>query len=138
MKLANLSERDRRFLAELKTTDFGPIAYKLIYPEEGTGLTLDEATRGIEQYRRFLILKHFYPDRDIVPTREIDRVWHVHILDTMKYREDCLRLFGEMLDHFPYLGLRGESDRELLEQTFRESQALFEKTFGTNRELIPA
>ena len=138
MKLANLSERDRLFLAELKATDFGPIAYKLIYPEEGTGLTLEEATRGIEQYRRFLILKHFYPDRDIVPTREIDRVWHVHILDTIKYREDCLRLFGEMLDHFPYLGLRGESDRELLEQTFRESQALFEKTFGTNRELIPA
>ncbi|MBP0016796.1 MAG: glycine-rich domain-containing protein-like [Cyanobacteria bacterium SBLK] len=130
MTLINLSERDRQFLEELKATDFGPIAYKLMNPDEGKGLTLEEATRGIEEYRKFLILQYFHRDRGIVPTREMDKVWHTHILDTVKYREDCQRLFGEMLDHFPYLGLRGGSDRQLLEDTFRESQVLFEQTFG--------
>ncbi|MEM9539046.1 MAG: glycine-rich domain-containing protein-like [Cyanobacteria bacterium P01_E01_bin.42] len=131
MKLTDLSERDRQFLEELKATDFGPIAYKLINPEDGKGMTLEEATRGIEEYRKFLILQHFYRDRGIVPTREMDKVWHVHILDTVKYREDCQRLFGEMLDHFPYFGLRGTEDRQLLDDTFRESQLLFQEIFGT-------
>ncbi|MEA5470046.1 hypothetical protein [Spirulina sp. 06S082] len=136
MKLEDLSDRDRHFLEELKATDFGPIAYKLMNPEDGQGLTLEETTHGIEEYRKFLILQYFYRDRGIVPTREMDKVWHVHILDTVKYREDCDRLFGEMLDHFPYLGLRGESDRQLLQQTFRESQVLFEETFGSSREAV--
>ena len=138
MTLAALSERDRQFLEELKATDFGPIAYKLMNPEDGKGLTLEEATRGIEEYRKFLILQHFYRDRGIVPTREMDKVWHVHILDTVKYREDCQRLFGEMLDHFPYLGLRGDSDRQLLEDTFRESLTLYEQMFGMRRQEVAA
>ncbi|MBP0016748.1 MAG: glycine-rich domain-containing protein-like [Cyanobacteria bacterium SBLK] len=136
MNLEDLSEQDRKFLEELKATDFEPIAYKLMNPDEGKGLTLEETISAIEQYRRFLILKHFYPDRGIVPTREIDKAWHCHILDTVKYREDCQRLFGEVLEHFPYFGLRGEDDQKRLQQFFSESQSLFEKNFRSNHQII--
>ena len=131
MKLLNLSEVDRTFLEKLRDTDFGPIAFKLMHPDDGPGWTLEQAIRGIEQYRRFLMLKHFYPQADIVPTREVDKVWHCHILDTEKYREDCQKLFDRYLDHFPYLGIRDEADKENLDKAFNETQSLFEELFGT-------
>lgn len=130
MKKRNLSEVDSTFLENLKATDFGPIAFKLMNPDDGPGWTLEQVTRGIEQYRRFLMLKHFYPHTSIVPTREIDKVWHCHILDTEKYREDCQKLFDQYLDHFPYLGIRDEADRENLDKSFNETQSLFEELFG--------
>jgi hypothetical protein len=105
--------------------DFGPIAFKLMHPDEGMGFTLCEVTESIEQYRRFLYLYHLYPDRIIVPSREIDRVWHTHILDTAKYREDCELLFGQFIDHWPYFGMTDAADRAALATAFAETQALY-------------
>ena len=122
---------DQNFLAALKATDFGPIAFKLINPEEGDGWTLARATQAVEQYRRFLFLVYRYPDQQIVPSREVDEVWHTHILDTAKYREDCDRLFGKFMDHWPYFGLRDEAQRAELNSAFSQTQQLFEKHFGS-------
>ena len=118
------------FLQRLQAIDFGPIAFKLMNPDEGTGLTLKQATRGIELYRKFLFLTYCYPERQIVPSREIDRVWHTHILDTAKYREDCNQLFGHFIDHWPYSGLHGEDDWQSQQTAFTATQALFEQHFG--------
>lgn len=120
-----LSDSERAFLSKLQKIDFGPIAFKLMYPEEGQGWTKEEATQAINKYRRFLLINYLYPDQQIVPTPEIDRVWHTHILDTAKYREDCQVLFGQFLDHFPY-----EDDREPLEKAFDRTKSLFDKHFG--------
>ena len=124
-----LSGQDKAFLDRLTTIDFGPLAFKLIHPEEGPGWTLQQVTHAIEQYRRFLFLNHLYPNHEIVPTREIDQVWHAHILDTVKYREDCQTLFGYPLEHWPYFGIRDERDRQNLNHAFSETQSLFEKHF---------
>ncbi|NJN62224.1 MAG: hypothetical protein HC795_12465 [Coleofasciculaceae cyanobacterium RL_1_1] len=59
-------------------------------------------TIAIEQYCRFLCLMSLYPDRPLVPTPMLDQVWHVHILDTQRYRRDCLALFGQFIDHQPF------------------------------------
>jgi hypothetical protein len=130
MGLQPLSEENKTFLQRLTAVDFGPIAFKLMNPEEGKGWTLEQATRAIEQYRRFLFLNHLYPNHQIVPSREIDRVWHTHILDTAKYREDCEHLFGQFVDHWPYFGMQDEADRQALDQAFAQTQALFEQHFG--------
>jgi hypothetical protein len=124
-----LSQSDWEFLHRLTEVDFGPIAFKLMHPEEGVSLTLKEVTDAIEEYRRFLFLYHLYPDRIIVPSKEIDRVWHTHILDTAKYREDCELLFGQFIDHWPYFGMTDDADRAALAAAFAETQALYAQHF---------
>lgn len=57
---------------------------------------------AIEQYCHFLCLIDLYPDRELVPTPALDQVWHAHILDTQRYRRDCLALFGRFIDHQPF------------------------------------
>lgn len=110
--------------------DLEPIVFKMMNPDHGEGLSLEAADRGIARYRAFLKLCAMYPGRSIVPTAEIDHVWHTHILDTAKYRYDCDRIFGHFLDHFPYLGLRGEEDAMHLAAAFMETKELFLRHFG--------
>jgi len=122
---------DRDFLARLSAIDFGPIAYKLMNPEEGEGWTLERATQAIEDYRRFLFLMQHYPERKIVPSREADQVWHTHILDTAKYREDCDTVFGRFIDHWPYFGLKDADEHQDLQDSFAETQVLANLHFGS-------
>jgi hypothetical protein len=132
----NLTETE--LLNRLNKTDFGPVAFKLMHPEDGEAWSIEQATKAIEKYRLFLILNYLYPDKIIVPSKAIDRVWHTHILDTAKYREDCHILFGQFMDHFPYFGMKDESDcagahlrdRQNLETAFVETQKLWVKHFG--------
>lgn len=127
----DISASDQAFLQRLTAIDFGPIGFKLMHPDQGQGWTLEQTTRAIEQYRKFLFLHHRYPTVALVPSQEIDHVWHTHILDTAKYREDCHLLFGRFLDHYPYFGLRGEADQQAMERAFIQTQALFKACFAT-------
>ena len=89
-------ERLRRVAA----LDLEPIVYKLMYPEPGeSGLTLARADQDVALYRCFLTLCLLHPGATIVPTRQLDHVWHTHMLDTSKYRADCDWVFGFFLDH---------------------------------------
>nr|MBP9827452.1 glycine-rich domain-containing protein-like [Candidatus Saccharibacteria bacterium] len=110
--------------------DLEPIIFKMMNPDHEEGMSLEAADIAVDRYRMFLKLCAMYPDRAIVPTAEIDSVWHTHILDTAKYRYDCDRIFGKFLDHFPYLGLRGEEDAAQLAASFDETCKLFVEHFG--------
>ena len=70
-----------------------------------TALSLARADQDVALYRCFLKLCALHPGTTIVPTRQLDHVWHTHMLDTAKYRADCDQVFGLFLDHFPYCGL---------------------------------
>jgi hypothetical protein len=129
MSLAGLTNTDIDILTKLNSIDFGPIAFKLMNAEDGKGWNLPETTQAIEDYRRFLFLTYLYPDRAIVPTQTIDRVWHTHILDTIKYREDCQLVFGRFLDHWPYFGMLDEHDRQNLDAAFADTQDLWREHF---------
>ena len=124
------NESAQSCLNQLNELDWGPIAYKLMNPESGKGWTQEQTKRGIARYLVFLTLKHLYPNVGIVPTQEIDRVWHAHILDTSKYATDCEQVFGYFLHHFPYMGMRGEADQQDLQDAFAQTQSLFEEHFG--------
>lgn len=116
--------------ANVDAIDLEPIAFKLVYPEDGQGWSPEKAYRLIELYRCFLVLNEIYPNVSIVPSKEIDKVWHVHILDTAKYREDCEKVFGRFIDHFPYFGMRGEEDAKNLQAAYQTSRTLFIEHFG--------
>ena len=113
-----------------RVLDLEPIKVSLTQVEEGPGWSVEKATVMEEWYRRYLYMVLLYPDKLIVPTKEIDTFWHYHILDTLKYMKDCQALFGRYIHHFPYFGMRGEEDRRNLQTAFVETEALFEKHFG--------
>lgn len=123
-----LQPSDQHFLEKLAAVDFGPIAFQLMHSDEL--LTLAQATQAIEQYRRFLFLHHRYPDHPLIPSQEIDRVWHIHILDTAKYREDCQFLFGRFIDHFPYFGVGDAAQQQAFKAAYLATQALYEQCFA--------
>ena len=118
------------FIERLNAVDFGPIAFKLMNPEDDTGWSIETTTSAIDQYRQFLLLNYLYPERAIVPSQIIDKVWHTHILDTAKYREDCQMLFDRFIDHWPYFGMNDAADRQSLHTAFSETQVLWMQHFG--------
>jgi hypothetical protein len=65
------------------------------------GLNEEEVELAIEEYRRFLILKIENPRENLAPTILMDKAWHMHILDTRRYAEDCEVMFGRFLHHRP-------------------------------------
>ena len=118
-------------LRRVDELDLGPIAFKLVHPEpDAEGMSVAEAERAVMKYRRFLKLIVMYPDQAIVPSKEIDEVWHTHILDTLKYPEDCEKVFGFFLHHFPYLGTRGEDDKQGWLGSFETTCSLYKEHFG--------
>lgn len=107
---ASLDKRRQWILTGL---DLEPIIIKAMDSEEGYGWPFAFADRVSKEYRRFLILclEHRQDNKYlIVPSKPVDKFWHLHILDTRKYIEDCQYCFGSMLHHFPYFGMRGDQD----------------------------
>lgn len=98
--------------------------------KEGKGWTRAQADAVEDAYKQFLQLNLKYPGKSIVPTATCDAFWHAHILDTQKYAEDCQKIFGYFLHHFPYFGMRGEEDAANLNQSFEETKALYASEFG--------
>jgi hypothetical protein len=115
--------------AKIWSLDLDPIVFKLMDEEDGEGWKLEQALSAVEEYRRFLFLT-VTSRETIVPTKFVDAVWHTHILDTMKYMDDCQQLFGFYLHHFPYFGMRGEEDNANLQQAFRGAAEIYEAAFG--------
>lgn len=125
-----IAAHDEQMLLNLAATgalDFTMLRLKLRAEHGWTVETCEEA-EGL--YRKFLALHMRYPDRTICPTGPIDAIWHAHILDTRAYAADCQRLFGRLLEHYPYFGLRGPDDERALQRAFEESMLLFVQHFG--------
>lgn len=110
--------------------DLGPIKVKLMDKEEGKGWTAEQVNMAEKWYKRFLFLCLKYPSKPIVPSKVIDAFWHYHILDTMKYAEDCQNIFGYFLHHFPYFGMRGDEDAKSLKAAFVNTNGLLMSEFG--------
>jgi hypothetical protein len=123
----------RTFIGKLTRLDLQPIAYKLIHSEQKWNI--QQTNQAISRYRMFLLLVYLYPNSQLVPNQEIDKVWHSHILDTMKYSEDCQMLFGRFIHHFPYFGERGKKDKENLQKGFEQTQVLFQEHFGISMDV---
>lgn len=117
--------------AKVDALDLGCIKFKLVDPEEGEGWTRERADRVEREYRNFLVLCAVQPDEPTVPFGDVDTFWHQHILDTHKYAADCQAAFGRFLHHFPYLGMRGEEDKQKLDESGEATQVAYQTLFGT-------
>src|SRR3989475_428546 len=117
-------------IAAIQALDLDPIKFKLMDPEEGQGWSREYVNQMAIEYKRFLTLSVKYSEETIAPSKDVDKFWHGHILDTMKYAEDCQNVFGYFLHHFPYFGMRGEEDAANLAEAGRTTQRLYEEEFA--------
>src|SRR5260370_26607963 len=122
-------------VAAIQALDLDPIKLKLMDPEEGQGWSRDYVDRMGFAYKPFRPLMVKFPDESIAPTKDVDKFWHGHILDTLKYAEDCQNVFGYFLHHFPYFGMRGEEDAANLRAASANMHAIYEREFG---EVLPS
>jgi len=106
-----------------------PIKVKLMDTKDGPGWSLEKADEYGEKYKAFLYLTKKYGHKKIVPAKDVDEVWHTHILDTYKYHDDCDKIFGHYLHHFPYFGMRNEDDEKDLTSSFSETFDIYRKEF---------
>ncbi len=102
--------RTKEFLQKINQLDFGPLAHKLMYPDDRRGLSLEQSIDAIKKYKGFLFLCHANQGKSVSPSRYVDYVWHTHILDTELYLAQTGMLFGQFLHHFPFFGKRSEAD----------------------------
>jgi hypothetical protein len=126
----NQARSVEQVLAAIQALDLDCIKLKLMDAEEGQGWSREHADRTELEYKRFLALMTKFPEETLAPTKDVDRFWHGHILDTLKYAEDCANVFGYFLHHFPYFGMRGETDAENLRAAGSRMHALYESEFG--------
>ncbi len=117
-------------VAAIEALDLEPIKFKLMNHEEGEGWTREYVDQIEIAYKRFLTLVMKYPEETIAPSKDVDKFWHGHILDTMKYAEDCRNAFGFFLHHFPYFGMRGEDDAANLAKAGETTMRLYEYEFN--------
>jgi hypothetical protein len=122
-----ISQSDFEAIAAL---DLDPIKVKLMHGESGESWSLEQANAIETEYRRFLYIMKTFPNELAAPRFDVDIFWHYHILDTVKYAQDCQAVFGYFLHHFPYLGLRGEEDLETHHRVGERMRELYEETFG--------
>lgn len=117
-------------LAALGSLDLSMVKLKLMDAEEGAGWGSKFCGRVEGEYRRYLALTRHYPEKPIVPSKIVDTFWHYHILDTQAYADDCDRIFGFFLHHYPYFGMRGPEDAQALGEAYDSTLELYRHHFG--------
>ena len=106
-------------VSEIDSLNLNRIIAKSMNKDSGYGWDFYDAEAISSMYRVFLFLSKLYPNQVIVPPREVDEFWHLHILDTRNYIKDCEKIFGSYFHHFPYAGLEGTKVSEAEELAFR-------------------
>ncbi len=80
-------------------------------------------------YRQFLYLAGTSTDTIIPWTQDVDDFWHIHILNTAKYTEDCMNLFGRFINHNPNVP-QGTSRHQ---RAFKTTKTRYRETFVPTR-----
>ncbi len=105
--------------------DLDSVIYKLLKEKNWE---LGRAREAEHNYKAFLFL--IGQGHHLVPTADIDEMWHMHILDTQKYMVDCATHFGEFIHHYPFMGLEDDADAAYAQSVFDQTRALFEAGLG--------
>jgi hypothetical protein len=91
--------------------------------------SLEKRERELRRYQMFLHLAAKQPEQRATPTRDIDELWHLHMLHPVAYHRDCLRLFGGIFDHDGGFGTNA-GELPVLKAAFREFAVRWEAEYG--------
>ncbi len=123
-------------IAAIQALDLEPVKQRLMDAELGEGWTREYAESIERAYRNYLTILVKHPDKmeDIAVNKDVDEFWHTHILHTMKYTEDCERVFGKYLHHNPHVGKRTPADVERKAASAEKTRRLYQSEFGTGKD----
>ncbi|KAL9189950.1 hypothetical protein ACHAXT_009625 [Thalassiosira profunda] len=84
---------------------------------------------GVENYLKFVRLMKKKEHKYLVPTYQIDLMWHTHILSSLsQYHRECMAIAGTVLDHDDSLNDRAEGGQ--LDTNFRATCELWRSEYG--------
>lgn len=105
--------------------DLEPIKFKMATSaKEPHERSLDYLDSVEYFYKIFILCSAIDPTARLAPTEPVDAMWHAHILDTRKYTEDCVNVFGAYLHHNPYFGYEETEGQEALEEAANRYRTL--------------
>jgi Uncharacterized conserved protein len=105
---------------EIDALDFSSIRF-LLKHKAGDDHSERELDLREDHFRAFLALHKHSPHLAFAPSRFTDAFWHEAYADTAWYAKMCDDVFGELLEHFPYVGIRSEADSEVLDAAFERT-----------------
>ena len=127
-------------IAAINALDLESVKVRAMDPKLGEGWTREHAD-GIEQgYRTYLTMLAKYPDHaeDILLSKDVDEFWHTHILQTIKYTEDCEAVFGKYLHHNPHVGELTSADVDRRDVMAERTRRLYQREFGSMQDYSAA
>ena len=80
---------------------------------------------AVTRYAQFLELAKLHPNKTIVPTLDVDLIWHAHMLTPLDYRDDCINMLGKVLSHDAQMG-EGE-----IATAFEQTKERWHQAYGT-------
>jgi uncharacterized protein (TIGR04222 family) len=92
------------------------------------GWSLDYAQRAIVEYKKFAFLA-VVSNHQVVPSDQVDQVWHAHVLLTQSYWEGfCPLVLQKSLHHHPARG--GKEERAEFHQLYAQTIISYRQFFG--------
>jgi len=129
-RLTTKPERD--VIAAIQALDLESVKLRVTDPKLGEGWTREYADSIEIAYKTYLTMLVKYQDdaEDILLAEDVDEFWHTHILQTMKYSDDCDAVFGNYLHHAPHIGEVTQADIDERKVKAEKTRQLYQREFG--------
>lgn len=122
---AELYQRLQDFELDDPTHEFGFTRHLM----KNQGWTLTYAERAIAEYKKFAFLT-VVADHQVVPSDQVDQVWHAHVLLTQSYWEEfCPKVLCKNLHHHPARG--GRIERAEFHHLYSQTIASYRQYFSS-------
>jgi uncharacterized protein (TIGR04222 family) len=120
----DLYQRLQAFELDDPTHEFGFTRHLM----KSQGWTLTYAQRAITEYKKFAFLT-VVANHQVVPSDQVDQVWHAHVLLTRSYWEEfCPKILEKPLHHHPARG--GRAERAEFHDLYAQTIASYQQFFG--------
>jgi hypothetical protein len=128
-RLTTKPEQD--VIAAIHALDLESVKLRVMDPELGEGWGREYADSIEVAYKNYLTMLVKYQDHaeDILLSKDVDEFWHTHILQTIKYTDDCEKTFGSFLHHSPHVGERSPADLEKRVALAEKTRQLYQQEF---------
>ena len=126
----------QQVISAIQELDLEPVKLRVMDAELGEGWTRDYTDSIEAAYKNYLTMLVKYQDHaeDILLSKDVDEFWHTHILQTMKYTDDCEAVFGKYLHHAPHIGEITHDDIERREAQAEKTRRLYQGEFGSAQD----